>query len=35
MGGWLAESGFLDQPITVETAYGTIVIRAELPIFLA
>ncbi|OTA19514.1 hypothetical protein Xbed_02371 [Xenorhabdus beddingii] len=34
-GDWLAESGLLDHPITVETAYGTIVLRAELPILLA
>ncbi|MGJ0626411.1 SymE family type I addiction module toxin [Xenorhabdus bovienii] len=34
-GDWLTESGLLDHPVTVETAYGTIVIRAELPILLA
>ncbi|MDC9623797.1 SymE family type I addiction module toxin [Xenorhabdus sp. XENO-7] len=34
-GDWLAESGLLNHPVTVETAYGTIVLRAEMPILLA
>ncbi|CDG19381.1 SymE family type I addiction module toxin [Xenorhabdus doucetiae] len=32
---WLTESGLLDHPVTLETAYGLIVLRAELPILLA
>ncbi|CDG19407.1 SymE family type I addiction module toxin [Xenorhabdus doucetiae] len=34
-GDWLTESGLLDHPVTLETAYGLIVLRAELPILLA
>ncbi|KLU14472.1 MULTISPECIES: SymE family type I addiction module toxin [Xenorhabdus] len=34
-GDWLAESGLLDHPVTVDTAYGRIVVRTELPILLA
>ncbi|MDC9598896.1 SymE family type I addiction module toxin [Xenorhabdus anantnagensis] len=35
VGDWLTESGLLDHPVTIETAYGTIVIKAELPVLLA
>ncbi|MDC9598093.1 SymE family type I addiction module toxin [Xenorhabdus anantnagensis] len=34
-GDWLTESGLLDHPVTIETAYATIVIKAELPVLLA
>ncbi|PHM73073.1 SymE family type I addiction module toxin [Xenorhabdus kozodoii] len=34
-GDWLAESSLLDHPVSIETAHGLIVIRAELPILLA
>ncbi|MDC9594721.1 SymE family type I addiction module toxin [Xenorhabdus sp. IM139775] len=34
-GDWLTESGLLDHPVTLETAYGLIVLRAELPVLLA
>ncbi|WP_323859311.1 SymE family type I addiction module toxin [Xenorhabdus doucetiae] len=28
-GDWLTESGLLDHPVTLETAYGLIVLRAD------